>query len=198
VFRPLPIISAALIVTAVLAGCSTAPSDSPTGSVSLPPESSAAPDRIDGGPGRLPDCDAIAAAMSGLVDGLELDAATGLAREAQESYEQRACVYRTGTGASIGVTIAGIPFQQTELEAYAARPNAIADDRLQARHAVLQTFETGDGADGSLDSPLYLIDTEWSITIQGVADGSTIAETFPQLTLPAAIDAAFAVRELFA
>jgi hypothetical protein len=201
VLRRLAALPVALIAGALLlAGCSTPTSDSPTGGLGLEPDStpSAAPDTVDGGPGKLPDCDAIAAAMSGLVDGLELDVATGLAQEAQESYEQRVCVYRTGGGAAIGVTIAGIPFQQTELDAYAARPNAIADDRLEAHHAVLQTFETGDGADGTLDSSLYLIDTQWSVTIQGVAEGSTIAETFPQLTLPAATDAAFAVRELFA
>ena len=53
-----------------------------------------------------------------------------------------------------------IPFQQTELDGYAARPNALTDDRLAARSAVLQTFEAGDGDDGVLDSPLYLIDTD--------------------------------------
>jgi hypothetical protein len=197
VLRPLPVL-ALLAAAAVLAGCTASPSPAPTGSLDLDPKPTATADAIDGGPGRLPACDAIAVAMAGLVDGLELDVATGLAQEAQEQYEQRVCVYRTGSGAAIGVTIAGIPFQQTELDAYAARPNAIADDRLEAHHAVLQTFETGDGADGTLDSPLYLIDTTWSVTIQGVAEGSTIAETFPQLTLIAATDAAFAVRDLVA
>jgi hypothetical protein len=135
--------------------------------------------------------------MSGMVDALALDSATSLAQEAQEEYDQRVCVFRSADGAAaIGITIAAIPFQQTELDAYAQRPNALPDDRLAARSAVLQTFETGDGDDGVLDSPLYLIDTEWSITIQGVADGSSIGVALPQLTLQGATDAAFAVRDL--
>jgi hypothetical protein len=36
------------------------------------------------------------------------------------------------------------------------------------------------------------------VTIQGVAEGSTVAATFPQLTVVAATDAAFAVRDLVA
>ena len=135
--------------------------------------------------------------MFGMVDALVLDSATSFAQEAQEAYEQRVCVFRSADGASaIGVTIAAIPFQQTELDAYAARPNALADDRLAARSAVLQTFDTGDGDDGFLDSPLYLIDTAWSITIQGTTEGSTVAVALPQLTVPTATDAAFAVRDL--
>ena len=161
------------------------------GTASAPPEGSAGP-----GSG-LPACEIIAAAVLGLVDPLVLDSATSLSQEAQEDYEQRVCVYRTADGtAAIGITIAAIPFQQTELDGYAARPNALTDDRLEARNAVLQTFEAGDGDDGVLDSPLYLIDTTWSITIQGVADSSTVAIALPQLTLQTATDAAFAVRDL--
>ena len=189
---------AILLAVAVLAGCTSTPTAGPTGNATLAPApSSSAPDDTSSGPGRLPPCDDIADAMFGLVDGLEFDQATSLAQEAQEVYEQRVCVYRSADGtAAIGVTIAAIPFQQTELEAYAERPNAIADPRLDARSAVLQTFETGDGDDGILDSSLYLIDTEWSVTVQGVAEGSTIAVALPQLTLPVATDAAFAVRDL--
>ena len=182
-----------LALGVLLAGC-TAPSD--TSSPTLDPVGGT-PSAAPGGTGSLPDCDAIAAAVFGLVDTLEFDAATSLAQEAQEEYEQRVCVFRSADGAAaIGITIAGIPFLQTELDAYAARPNALADARLEARSAVLQTFETGDGNDGFLDSPLYLIDTAWSITIQGVTEGSTVAVALPQLTLPTATDSAFAVRDL--
>ena len=194
--RPFAAVSV-LALGALLAGCTAAPSTSsptlgPIGSTPSP-----APGGTGGGGSNLPDCEAIAAAVFGLVDTLQFDAATSLAQEAQEEYEQRVCVFRSADGAAaIGITIAGIPFQQTELDAYAARPNALPDARLEARSAVLQTFETGDGNDGFLDSPLYLIDTEWSVTIQGVTEGSTVATALPQLTLPTAIDAAFAVRDL--
>jgi hypothetical protein len=195
VFRPLA--AASLLTLGLLvAGCSTpaSPTDAPSPEAGTP---SAAPDGGGSPNGPLPDCGIIAAAMFGMVDALTLDAATSAAQEAQEEYEQRVCVFRSADGASaIGITIAAIPFQQPELEAYAARPNAVQDDRLAAHSAVLQTFETGDGDDGVLDSPLYLIDTEWSITIQGLAEGSTIAVALPQLTAATAIDSAFAVREL--
>lgn len=194
-----PFAASAIALAALLAGCAGGPAaepDAPTlGPVTTAP--TLAPDAPAGGPGRLPQCEVVAASMFGLVDDLELDVATSRAQEAQEAYDQRVCVYRTADGsAAIGITIAEIPFQQTELDAYAQRPNAIADPRLDAHQAVLQTFETGDGDDGHLDSPLYLIDTEWSVTIQGVAEGSSVAEKLPQLTLPTAMDAAFAVREL--
>ncbi len=198
VLRPLLPATVLALVVLGIAGCTASPAPAPTGDASLgPAPTTSAPADPSGGPGRLPVCDDIAAAVFGLVDGLELDVATSLAQEAQEEYEQRVCVYRTADGAAaIGITIAGIPFQQTELDGYAARPNAIADPRLEARSAVLQTFEAGDGDDGALDSPLYLIDTEWSITIQGVAEGSSVGVALPHLTLPAATDAAFAIRDL--
>ena len=181
-----------------MAGCTAAPAA--TNSPTLGPTGStpsAEPGGTAGGGGILPDCESIAAAVFGLVDELEFDAATSLAQEAQEEYEQRVCVFRSADGAAaIGITIAGIPFQQTELDGYAARPNALTDPRLAARSAVLQTFEAGDGDDGFLDSPLYLIDTSWSITVQGVTEGPTVAVALPQLTLPTATDAAFAVRDL--
>jgi hypothetical protein len=186
-----------LALAVLVAGCTAPPAatDAPTlGPIGGTP--SAAPGG-SGGAGRLPSCETVAASIFGLVDALEFDAPTSLAQEAQEEYEQRVCVFRSADGASaIGITIAGIPFQQPELDGYAARPNALTDARLEARSAVLQTFETGDGDDGFLDSPLYLIDTEWSITIQGVATGSTVAIALPQLTLPIATDAVFAVRDL--
>jgi len=187
-----------LAVTVLLASCTAIPADAPTDDATPGPKPSAsATAEPTSSPGRLPACDAVAAAVFGLVDALEFDAATSLAQEAQEEYEQRVCVFRSADGAAaIGVTIAGIPFQQPELDGYAERPNALTDPRLETRSAVLQTFEAGDGDDGFLDSPLYLIDTSWSITIQGVTEGSTVATLLPQLTLPTAIDAAFAVRDL--
>jgi hypothetical protein len=198
VFRPLA--AASLLTLGLLvAGCSTAaPTNAPSPEAVAPSASPGNGGGASGGSGgTLPGCDAIGAAMFGMVDTLTLDAATSAAQEAQEEYEQRVCVFRSADGASaIGITIAAIPFLQPELEAYAARPNALADDRLAARSAVLQTFETGDGDDGVLDSQLYLIDTQWSITIQGLAEGSTIAVALPQLTVASAIDSAFAVREL--
>ncbi len=185
-----------LAVALLLSACTSAPTETRAPTLAPLGSSPTAPPAPSGG-GGLPSCEAIAASVFGLVDALELDIATSLAQEAQEQYEQRVCVFRSGDGASaIGVTIAGIPFQQPELDAYAARPNALSDPRLEARSAVLQTFETGDGDDGILDSPLYLIDTTWSVTIQGVADGSTVAIALPQLTLATATDAIFAVRDL--
>ena len=194
--RPLAA-AAVLVLGALLAAC-TATSPTTNGPTLDPP--SAAPTGEpsgSGGGGILPACELVAAAVFGLVDPLEFDSAASLSQEAQEEYDQRVCVYRSADGtAAIGITIAAIPFQQTELDGYAARPNALSDARLEARHAVLQTFEAGDGDDGFLDSPLYLIDTSWSVTIQGVTEDSTVAVLLPQLTVTTATDAAFAVRDL--
>jgi hypothetical protein len=98
--------------------------------------------------------------------------------------------------AELGITIAAIPFQQPELDAYATLPNSISDPRLEPFGGVLQTFVTGDGDDGHLDGALYLIDTQRSITVQGIGTAGTTVDALPQLTLTAAADAAFAVRTL--
>ncbi len=137
----------------------------------------------------LPACEQVAAALGSLIDGLDYDETASTQRSQQESYEQRSCVFGPATG-RLGVTIAAIPFLPTELEAYSTAPGTLADDRTAARGAVLQTFEAGDGDDGHLDSALYLFDLEYSITIQ--EDGGEL----PQLTVAAAADAAFAIREL--
>ena len=114
-----------------------------------------------------------------------------------EAYDQLVCVYTTDDLATqIGVTFATIPFQQREIDSYATLPNSIADDRLAEYSAVLQTLAPGDGDDQILDSALYLFDTTVSITIQGLSTAAPIATSIPQLTLPTAIDAAFALRAL--
>lgn len=137
------------------------------------------------------------AALGSLIDGLAYDQATSDTNTAEEAYEQRVCVYATTDGTTqLGVTIAAIPFQQGELDGYAALPNAIKDDRLATYGGVIQTFPGNDPDDGHLAKALSLFDTEYSITILADdASGSTDA-SLPQLTVPAAIDAAFALRDL--
>lgn len=131
------------------------------------------------------------------MDGLAYNEETSTTNTAEEAYDQRVCVYVTDDAATqLGVTIAAIPFQQSELDAYATLPNAIADARLESTGAVLQTFATGDADDGHLDSPLYLFDSAYSITVQGITKGGSTASTLPQLTVAAATNAAFAVRAL--
>ena len=150
---------------------------------------------------RLPSCSAVMAAAlrvsPEVLAGLAYDRTTSDSNTAAEAYEQRVCVYTTTDRATqLGITIAVIPFQQPELDNYATLPNAVDDPRLAVHDAVLQTFSAGDGDDGHLDSPLYLIDTEYSITIQGLStDGDTVT-TLPALTVPAAIDMAFVTRDL--
>jgi hypothetical protein len=180
--------AATAVLVLALAGCTPAPVETPTPSQT--PSATASP---GGSTGSLPACDAIATALGGLLDGLTYSEEVSATNTAQEAYEQRVCVYVTDDQASqLGVTIADIPFQQGELDSYATLPNAIADPRLEATGAVLQTFVTGDGDDGHLDSALYLFDTQHSITIQGAGT----PDSLPGLTLAAATDGAFAVRAL--
>lgn len=144
----------------------------------------------------MPSCDEVTVATGAITDGLSYDADLSASQTADEAYPQRVCVYTVDDATQVGVTIAEIPFQQTELDQYATLPGAIADERLDEHSGVLQTFVAGDGDDGHLDSPLYLFDTRYSITIQGVSSEGSTVESLPALTVVAAADAAFAVREL--
>ncbi len=181
-----------VILALTLGGC-TAESPKPTDAAPAPTTTAAAPASSS----RLPSCDAVTAAVGSLVDGLTYDEATSDTNTAEEAYDQRVCVFISpDANTQLGVTIAAIPFQQGELDSYATLPNAIADTRLAAYGAVLQTFAADDAADGHLDSSLYLFDTAISITIQGLTKDGSTAATLPQLTVPAATDAAFAVRAL--
>ena len=193
--RPALAVSAVLMLSLALAGCS-APTPTPTGAApDLTP--SATPPSGPVSPSGMPGCEAITVALGALVDGLAYNKATSETNTADEAYDQRVCVYVSPDGATqLGVTLAAIPFQQTEIDGYATLPNAVADDRLAAHDGVLQVFRAGDADDGHLDSQLYLIDTALSITIQGITKGGDTHETLPQLTVPAAIDGAFAVRAL--
>ncbi len=187
--------SGAVLLTILLAACTSAPGASPDSST---PSSS--PTSAPGGTsaGNLPSCGTVTDALPELLAGLSYDEALSASQTAQEAYEQRVCVYANPDAtAQVGVTIAAIPFLDTELKAYGALPTSIADDRLAEHGAVLQTLKIADGDDGHLDSSLFLFDLDYSITIQGYAkDGSSTATTLPQLSVAAATDAAFAVRAL--
>lgn len=181
-----------------LAACTTPPgTDGSAGTPTSAPTDASGGSPVTG-PNPFPPCDAVTAALPALLDGLEYDADLSASQTADEAYAQRVCVYSTPSGdAQIGVTFAAIPFQQSELEAYRTLPNALDDDRLAEHGGILQTFETGDGDDGHLDSALYLFDEQVSVTIQGyAAGGADTTAALPGLTLRAATDAAFAARAL--
>jgi len=180
-------VPAALIIAALglaLAACTSTPE--PAASPTTGPTAVPAAPAVQGA---LPSCAAVSTALGALVAELPFDEAAS-APAVAESYAQRVCVFGPADG-RIGVTIAAIPFLDTELATYGASPNALADARLAEHGAVLQTLALGDADDGHLDSALYLFDLEYSITIQQA--GPTV---LAQLTVPAAADAAFAVRAL--
>jgi len=187
---PAALAVAALVVT--LSACTSnpvAPPDVPVAPTTPAPDSGAS--------ANLPTCDQVTEALGSLIVGLAYNADASTAQTIPEAYEQLVCVYTTDDLESqIGVTFATIPFQQGEIDSYATLPNSLADDRLAENSAVLQTLAPGDGNDQILDSALYLFDTTVSITIQGLSTAAPIATSIPQLTLPAAIDAAFALRAL--
>ena len=185
------VIAVALLTAATLAACTSAPAPAATGE-----PAPAASGSSGAAGGTLPACEAVATAVVALTDGLAFDADVSLAQTAPEAYAQRVCVWVSPDGTTqVGVTIAAIPFLDTEIAAYGALPNAIADERLARHGAVLQTLQVDDPADGHLDSPLYLFDLEYSVTIQGGTTGVS-ADLLPQLTIVDSVDAAFAVREL--
>lgn len=184
---------AAAILALVLAACTAAPAGTPDAATQKP----GTPAASDGASG-FPSCSNIAAALPELLTGLSYDEALSTSQTSQEAYEQRVCVFTTADAAAqVGVTLAAIPFLDTEIQLYSTMPTAIADDRLAEHGAVLQTLKVGDADDGHLDSALYLFDKNYSVTIQGYAkDGSATAASLPQLSIAAATDGAFAVRAL--
>ncbi len=184
--------SAVVIFALALCGCTSNPVQPRVTDTPAPSQTAAA----TAGP-RFPTCAQVTDALGGLVTGLEYNAEASVAQTSPEAYEQAVCIFTTADGATqLGVTIAAIAFQQAEIDGYAALPNAIADDRTTPYKAVIQTLAPGDPDDGVLDSALYLFDTTYSITIQGISIGEPIAVTMPQLSVDAAIDGAFAVRAL--
>jgi hypothetical protein len=190
--------SSAAILALLLTGC-TSPAEPPAADpvISGTATSSPSPGLVANGTIHLPTCDAVTTALAGLQGDLAYDAETSQSQDTPEDYEQVVCVYTSADKTTqLGVTVASIPFQQSEIDGYATLPNAIADERLAQYKGVLQTFTTGDGDDGHLDNALYLFDVAVSVTIQGVSKGQPSSATLPQLTVPAAIDAAFAVRAL--
>lgn len=190
-----PALAAGLLIALSLAACTASPTPASTPSAA-PSDPGTAP-VSPGSAGILPTCDAIAPLVAALTPGLVFDADVSLAQTAPEAYDQSVCVWVSADGASqVAVSVAAIPFLETELQAYGALPNAIADDRLALHGAVLQTLRADDPADGHLDGPLYLFDLEYSVTIQGATTAGTVASALPQLTMASTVDAAFAVREL--
>jgi len=190
--------SAAAVLALLLTGC-TGSAEPPAADpvISGAATSSPTPGLVANGTIHLPTCAAVTTALGGLQGDLSYDPVTSASQDTPEGYAQVVCVYTSADKATqLGVTVASIPFQQSEIDGYATLPNAIADSRLAQYKAVLQTFTTGDGDDGHLDNALYLFDVAVSVTIQGISKGAPSAVTLPQLTLPAATDAAFAVRAL--
>ncbi len=190
-----PALAAGLLIALSLAACTASPP--PASTPSAAPSDAGTPPVSPGSSGILPTCDAIAPLVVALTPGLVFDADVSLAQTAPEAYDQSVCVWVSADGASqVAVSVAAIPFLETELDAYGTLPNAIADDRLALHGAVLQTLRADDPADGHLDGPLYLFDLEYSVTIQGATTAGTVASALPQLTMASTVDAAFAVREL--
>ncbi|CAN5179863.1 hypothetical protein BH11ACT4_BH11ACT4_22260 [soil metagenome] len=183
--------ASAAVLAILLAGC-TASSPTPTPTPTAPAGSAAPTQPVAGGTLHFPTCDAVSTALAGMQGDLVFDPTKSASQTAQEAYPQRVCVYGSADGQTqLGVTLAGIPFQQSEIDGYATLPNAIADDRLRPNKAVLQNFTSSDK-----DFRLSLFDVAVSITIQGRSTTGPTSATIPALSLPAATDAAFALRAL--
>lgn len=192
--RSVAVTAASALLLLSLAACTSNPVSAPD------PSATAGTGTGSGaaaGPNTLPSCEKVTPALGDLIGPLTFDPDASELQTAPEAYQQRVCVYTSpDTTSQLSVTIADIPFQQTEIDGYATLPNAIADDRLSQYDGVIQTLDPNDPADGLLDSPLYLFDTLHSVTIYPVSVDAPISTILPGLTIPAAIDAAFSVRAL--
>lgn len=189
--------AAAIAVVALLSGCTPAaqsatPTPAPTAVTSTPTGTAAAPDNS-----ALPGCSLVAQAIGALAGNLTYNEKVSKNQLGHEDFKQQICVFTSADDAvQLGVTISNIPFQEGELEGYRTLPNAIADDRATAADAVLQTLKVEGGPQSHLGSSLFLFDTTWSVSIQGVDKSGDSSASLPQLTVAAATDAAFAVRAL--
>lgn len=189
--------AAAIAVVALLSGCTPAaqsatPTPAPTAATSTPTGTAAAPDNS-----ALPGCSLVAHAIGALAGNLTYNEKVSKNQLGHEDFKQQICVFTSADDAvQLGVTISNIPFQEGELEGYRTLPNAIADDRATAADAVLQTLKVEGGPQSHLGSSLFLFDTTWSVSIQGVDKSGDSSASLPQLTVAAATDAAFAVRAL--
>lgn len=186
-------LAAASVLALSLASCTTAtPSTPPGGNSATGGTPTTNVPRQD-----LPTCDDVTTAVGALPGTLVFNQQASDNQTAPEAYAQRVCVYTNADEtAQVGVTIAEIPFQQTEIDHYLTLPNAVTDDRTAQYQAVLQTLQEGDGDDGHLNSPLYLFDVNYSITIQAISIAEPLETVLPDLSLEQAADAAFAVRAL--
>lgn len=190
--------AAAIAVAALLSGCTSAAQSATStpapsaAATSTPTGTAAAPDNS-----ALPGCTLVAQAIGALAGDLSYNESVSKNQLGHEDFQQQICVF-TSADASVqlGVTISNIPFQEGELEGYRTLPNAIADDRATAADAVLQTLKVEGGPQSHLGSSLFLFDTTWSVSIQGVDKSGDSSVSLPQLTVAAAADAAFAVRAL--
>lgn len=185
--------AAASLFVLGLAACTTATPASPPGG---DPAGNGAP-TTNVPQADLPTCDAITAAIGALPGDLVFNQQAADNQTAPEAYAQRVCVYTNADETvQVGVTVAEIPFQQTEIDHYRTLPNSIPDERTETYEGVLQTLQQDDAANGQLDSPLYLFDVNYSITIQAISITEPLASVLPGLSVEAAADAAFAVRAL--
>lgn len=178
------LIPALAILLLSLAACTAAAPSVPTPG----PTTDAAP---------LPGCDEVTTTLGELVGPLAFDQEASDLQTAPEPYDQRVCVYTASdTHAQLSVTLATIPFDQARIDEYATQPGAITDDRLAEHNGVLLTLDPNDPTDGLLDSPLYLYDTRYSVTIYPVSVDAPISTVLPGLTVDAAVDAAVALRAM--
>ena len=185
-------VTSALALTVLLAGCTAASTGTAPDPLLTGTPASAAPTPVAGSKAHFPTCEAVTSTLAGLEGELVYDPITSASQTAQETYEQRVCVYSSSDGQTqLGITMASIPFQQSEIDGYAALPNAIADDRLAPYGAVLQNFTSSDD-----DFRLSLFDVAISITIQGRSKSGPTSTAIPALTLASATDAEFALRAL--
>ena len=157
--------------------------------------STPAPDATDQGAG-LPECDVIGEAASALLTGLDYSERLSSVPLPAEAYAQRLCVFSTADEtAQIGITIAAVPLLPTEIELYATMPTSVADERL-VDGQVLQRYSLTDDPAGPLSGALSLFDAGVTVTVQGFTTTGDLATALPQLTVPVATDALFAVRAI--
>lgn len=185
-------LTSALAVGLLLAGCTAGTAQEAADPLLTGTPTAAAPTPVAGSKAHFPTCEVVATTLAGMQGELVYDPITSASQTAQEAYEQRVCVYSSPDNQTqLGVTMASIPFQQSEIDGYAALPNAIADARLAQYRGVLQNFTSSDD-----DFRLSLFDVAISITIQGRSKAGPTSATIPALSLQGATDAEFALRAL--
>ncbi|MHB1171595.1 MAG: hypothetical protein ACYCZY_03695 [Lacisediminihabitans sp.] len=179
-----------LSTAVLLTGCANAspptPTPSPTATVTGPSPQAA----------KFPRCNQISSVVARITD-LPLDQSASDTVLGTKDYERRACVYTSADQkVQLAVVLTAVALAQSQLDRLASGATTIADPRVTAVGAVLQSAGKEGAAGSPLGSALLLYDPVYTILITAASVQTSTSTALPGLTVGAATDALLGIRAL--